>query len=133
MTTYFSFQCEERTNQWLRHQSCEEVNAAMLPPINQIFLLKGSLSVLVGKVSQQITITQGEVKELLQGSCFFSAFICFSFPTRFTHQTGHHGQSAALRASRIAAAAVYHGWAWALCQAAQTVPVPAHHKSSCCW
>lgn len=73
MTTYFLFQCEERTNQWFRNQrpalvffSSEEANAAMLPPINLIFLLKGSPSVLVERVSQQIAVTQGEVKELLQ-------------------------------------------------------------------
>lgn len=46
--------------------SCEEANAAMLPPINLIFLLKGSPSVLVERVSQQVAVTQGEVKELLQ-------------------------------------------------------------------
>lgn len=46
--------------------SCEEANAAMLPPINQIFLLKGFSSFLVERISQQIAETQGEVKELLQ-------------------------------------------------------------------
>lgn len=46
--------------------SCEEASAAVLPPINLIFLLKGSPSVLVERVSQQIAVTQGEVKELLQ-------------------------------------------------------------------
>lgn len=46
--------------------SCEEANAAMLPPVNLIFLLKGSSGVLVERVSQQITITQREGKELLQ-------------------------------------------------------------------
>lgn len=46
--------------------SCDEADAAMLPPINLIFLLKGSSSILVETVPQQITVTQREVKELLQ-------------------------------------------------------------------
>lgn len=91
--------------------SCEEANAAMLPPINLIFLLKGSPSVLVERVSQQIAVTQGGSERITsEVAVFFSAFICFYFSTRFTHQAGSHSQSAGMRVSRIpgAAAAVYY-------------------------
>lgn len=57
--------------------NCDEANAAMLPPINLIFLLKGSLSVLVERAPQQITITQREVKNYFRGSCLFFCLLLF--------------------------------------------------------
>jgi len=44
MVTFFKFQCEERRNSVAQKlkASCEGSNAAMLSPINLIFLLKDS-------------------------------------------------------------------------------------------
>lgn len=48
------FQCEERRNSVAQKPkaSCEENNAAILSPVNLIFLLKDSSSILVQRVSQ---------------------------------------------------------------------------------